>query len=101
MKRDVGVAYLLFLAAGWFGAHRFYLGHRKSGTAMAVTTIGTPVLLGTLLALDEPILGWGLFVIGWGAVAVTLLVDVFHTADMAAEWNDEDPAEYAGGRHRR
>ena len=37
-------AYLLWLAIGAFGAHRFYLGRVKSGIALAVLLIGCIVV---------------------------------------------------------
>ena len=37
MKKDVFIAYVLWLVAGIFGAHRFYLGKTKSGIAFVFT----------------------------------------------------------------
>ncbi|MBD0864596.1 MAG: TM2 domain-containing protein [Rhodobacteraceae bacterium] len=38
-SRDVGVAYLLALLFGFFGAHRFYLGRPGTAVLMIILTI--------------------------------------------------------------
>ena len=38
-KKSAGVAYLLWLFLGFFGAHRFYTGRTGSGAAMLVVTL--------------------------------------------------------------
>ena len=70
-KKSTGVAYLLWLFLGGFGAHRFYLSY--TGTAAA-----------QLLLL---IFGWLPFFIGWMVLGVWLLVDLFLIPGMAREKN--------------
>lgn len=60
-KKSTGVAYLLWFFLGVFGAHRFYLG--ETGTAVV-----------QLLLL---LLGWMLFFLGWVALGIWLIVDLF------------------------
>ena len=43
MKRDVGVAYLLWFMLGFFGGHRFYA--RQKGTAAAMAIMSVTVIL--------------------------------------------------------
>jgi len=43
--RSLLVAYLLWIALGSFGAHRFYLGRAISGTLLALLTIGSWALV--------------------------------------------------------
>jgi len=65
-SKSVGVAYLLWLFLGGFGAHRFYLG--QTGTAVAQ-------LILTLIGAITAIIGIGfvlLFIVG-----IWMLVDAF------------------------
>lgn len=60
-KKSVTAAYVLWFLLGYFGAHRFYLGHVNSGLAQFV-----------LLAL-----GWIPGFAGWFVLAIWWLVDAF------------------------
>ncbi len=75
-RKSAGVAYLLLIFLGGFGAHRFYLG--KTGTAVGQ------------LALS--LLGWLTVMIGVGflllaALGVWLIVDLFLVPSIAREQN--------------
>lgn len=65
-KRDVGIAYILLIIAGVWGAHRYYTGRKGSAIAMTITS-ATVV---------------GLIVTGVWAV-----VDLFLTARHVVEYN--------------
>jgi TM2 domain-containing membrane protein YozV len=75
-KKSVGLAYVLLIFLGWFGAHRFYLGRTGSGIALIVLTglsfVGSFILIGLL---------------GYFVVAAWLFVDLFLTAGMVSEYN--------------
>lgn len=60
-KKSAGAAYLLLLFLGWFGAHRFYLG--CTGTAVVQLLLG--------------LLGWLPLFLGWLALGIWLIVDLF------------------------
>lgn len=60
-KKSVGAAYILWFVLGYFGAHRFYLGHVNSGLAQFA-----------LFAL-----GWIPVFTGWFVLAIWWLVDAF------------------------
>ena len=60
MKKDVFLAYVLWLVAGIFGAHRFYLGKTGSGLAFVFT--------------------FGFFGIGW-LVDAGLIPNMVHEAN--------------------
>jgi TM2 domain-containing membrane protein YozV len=75
-KKSVGVAYLLLIFLGWFGAHRFYLGHQGSAVALLVLTILS--FIGSFILI-------GIF--GYLIVAAWLFVDLFLTAGMVTEYN--------------
>lgn len=77
-RKSVGVAYLLWLFLGGFGAHRFYLGRTVTAT----------------IQLTLFVLGWLTVWIVIGAfplafVAVWLLIDAFLIPGMAREHNAE------------
>ena len=61
MKKDVFIAYVLWLVAGIFGAHRFYLGKTKSGIAFVFT--------------------FGFFGIGW-LIDAGLIPNLVHEANI-------------------
>lgn len=65
--RDVGVAYILLLIAGLFGAHRYYVGRQSSAITMTILT---------------------LTVVGAVVTAVWWIVDLFLTAGLVAEYNN-------------
>jgi TM2 domain-containing membrane protein YozV len=77
-KKSVGLAYVLLIFLGWFGAHRFYLGHQGSAIAIIVLTVlsffGSFILIGFF---------------GYFVVAAWLFVDLFLTAGMVAEYNNK------------
>ncbi len=70
-KKSTGVAYLLWIFLGGFGAHRFYLG--ETGTAVA-----------QLLLL---LFGWLPLFIGWFVLGIWLLVDLFLIPGIARDKN--------------
>lgn len=70
-RKSTGASYLLWFFLGGFGAHRFYLG--RNGTAIT-----------QLLLL---LLGWIPFAIGWVALGIWLLVDLFLIPGMVREEN--------------
>lgn len=67
-RKSKGIAYLLWLLAGWAGAHRFYAGEMKTGAIQLV------------LALS---------VIGWVILPFWLLLDLFFIPGMINERNLE------------
>lgn len=66
-KRDVGIAYLLLIVAGLFGAHRYYTGRKTSAVWMTCLTVS---------------------VVGVVVTGVWAVVDLFLTARFTAEYND-------------
>lgn len=66
-KRDVGVAYLLLMVGGLFGAHRYYTGRKTSAVWMTCLTVS---------------------VVGVVVTSVWAVVDLFLTARFTAEYND-------------
>ena len=75
-RKSAGVAYLLWLFLGGFGAHRFYLG--ETGTAAAQLIL---FILGWLTLVVVV----GFFLLG--AVGVWLLVDAFLIPGIVREKN--------------
>ncbi|MEM7701868.1 MAG: TM2 domain-containing protein [Pseudomonadota bacterium] len=67
-RKSKGIAYLLWLLAGWAGAHRFYAGEMKTGAIQLV------------LALS---------IIGWVVLPFWLLLDLFFIPGMINERNLE------------
>lgn len=65
-RRDVGVAYLLAIAAGILGAHRFYLGRKGSAFAMLLLSIS---------------------MIGLPIAVIWFIVDLFLISDMTRDYN--------------
>lgn len=70
-RKSTGVAFLLCLILGGFGAHRFYLGRAGSGAAQLVLWL----------------LGWVTLFIAWIPLGIWLFVDLFLIAGMARESN--------------
>lgn len=60
-RKSTGVAYLLCIFLGGFGAHRFYLG--QTGTGVAQLILG--------------LLGWVTFFFTWIPLGIWLIVDLF------------------------
>lgn len=60
-RKSAGAAYLLCLFLGGFGAHRFYLG--CTGSAVVQLLLG--------------LLGWLPFFLGWFALGIWLIIDLF------------------------
>jgi TM2 domain-containing membrane protein YozV len=75
-RKSVGVAYLLLIFLGGFGAHRFYLG--RSGTAAAQLVLS---ILGIVLAIVA--VGFILLAVVW----IWLFVDLFLVPGIAREEN--------------
>lgn len=72
--RDVGIAYLLLLVAGLFGAHRYYAGRQSSAIVMTILTLSVAGILVT---------------------AVWWVVDLFLTASLVEEYN-HTPTKVSG-----
>ena len=70
-KKSTGAAYLLWFFLGGFGAHRFYLNR-------------IPSAVGQLLLL---LLGWIPLFMGWAALGVWLLIDLFLIPDIIKQDN--------------
>lgn len=54
-KPSMGVAYLLGIFLGIFGAHRFYLGHKGSAITMLVLSL---TIIGLVITLPWHIVDW-------------------------------------------
>jgi TM2 domain-containing membrane protein YozV len=85
-RKSTGVAYLLLIFLGGFGAHRFYLG--RTGTAVAQ------------LALN--IAGWVFMVVGVGLLflailGVWLVVDLFLVPSIIRQHNVNLANDLTGG----
>lgn len=72
-RKSAGVAYLLCLFFGGFGAHRFYLGSKLGGA----------VQLGLWVA------GWVTLFLAWIPLGIWVLVDLFLIPGMARDRNME------------
>ncbi|MCW5731799.1 MAG: NINE protein [Alphaproteobacteria bacterium] len=77
-RKSAAIAYLLLLFFGLLGAHRFYLGHVGSATALLLLTLAS-------LALIPFHVGWGL---AW-LPPLWLLTDLFLVPAMVARHNAE------------
>ena len=74
--KSVGVAYILLILFGAYGAHRFYLGETGTAVALLCMTIGG-ILTSILLIGFIPLM----------AVGVWIIVDLFLTKDMVDDFN--------------
>ncbi len=93
-KRDVGIAYLLLLTFGVWGAHRYYVG--RKGSAAAMTTITALIVPISLLAMMAGGVQGILFgVVAWLVIGVWWVVDLFLTAGMVQEFNNSVQARRA------
>lgn len=79
-KKSAGVAYLLCLFLGGFGAHRFYLGR----TASAVGQL----LLG--------VFGWITLFLTWIPLGIWLLIDLFLIPGIVRKGNMKIADQFAG-----
>ena len=70
-RKSAGVAYLLCIFLGGFGAHRFYLGR-------------TPSAIGQLVLW---VLGWLTFLLTWIPLGIWLFIDLFLIPGMIREEN--------------
>lgn len=77
-KKSVAVAYLLCLFFGGFGAHRFYLGDKKSGRIMLILTLSSFVL--TLFAVQ--------FLLILAITGLWAFADLFTIPRLARDFND-------------
>lgn len=75
-KKGVGVAYLLWLFLGGFGAHRFYM--KRTGTAIAQ-------LIMLIIGCATLVVFVGGFILG--ALYIWVLVDAFLIPGMARDYN--------------
>ena len=73
-KKSTGVAYLLFLFLGGFGAHRFYLGKTGSAVAILILVIGGMLLSAIIIGIPMLIIG-----------SIWLIVDIFLIPGMVAQ----------------
>lgn len=70
-RKSAGVAFLLWFFVGGLGGHRFYLG--RTGSAIAQLLLG--------------LLGWLPLFLGWIALGIWLIVDLFLISQMVTEEN--------------
>jgi TM2 domain-containing membrane protein YozV len=70
-KKSQGVAYLLCIFLGGFGAHRFYLG--STGPAVIQLTLW--------------LLGWITFFVPWIPLVIWILIDLFLIPGLARDYN--------------
>ena len=77
VPRSQVFAAVLALAAGWFGAHRFYLGYPVKGTVLGVFGVPTWALLMLTAMAGRPKINWVLLMVALAAViGVWVLVDL-------------------------
>ena len=79
-RKSAGIAYLLCLFLGGFGAHRFYLGKGGSGACQLVLWI----------------LGWVTFFVLWIPLGFWIFVDLFLIPGMIREENMKLADRFAG-----
>ena len=79
-RKSAGVAYLLCIFLGGFGAHRFYLGRTASGVGQ--------------LALG--LLGWITFFITWIPLGIWLIIDLFLIPGIITETNMAIAGRFSG-----
>tara|TARA_Y100001001_G_C7839467_1_gene250082 strand:+ start:149 stop:448 length:300 start_codon:yes stop_codon:yes gene_type:complete len=70
-RKSTGVAYLLCIFLGGFGAHRFYLGRTGTGAVQLVLWL----------------LGWATLFIAWIPLGIWIIVDLFLIPGMARNEN--------------
>ena len=79
-RKSVGVAYLLWFLAGWFGAHRFYAGAGETGAAFLVLFVFG---IGAVAAGSA----WGFaLLLAW---FVWFIADLFLIPGMIEAYNDK------------
>ena len=76
-RKSVGLAYLLWGAAGLLGLHRLYLGHTLSAAGMAAITL-----------LSVPLIWSGLGLLGLVATGTWALADALLIPGLAREMNE-------------
>ena len=79
-KKSAGVAYLLCIFLGGFGAHRFYLGYSGTGAVQLVLWL----------------LGWVTVFIAWIPLGIWIIIDLFLIPGMAREKNMVLADRFAG-----
>jgi TM2 domain-containing membrane protein YozV len=79
-RKSTGVAYLLLIFLGAFGAHRFYLGRNGSGVGQLVLWL----------------LGWATLFITWIPLCIWLFVDLFLVPGMVRDHNMNLANMFAG-----
>jgi len=90
-KKSLALAYLAWLFFGVFGAHRFYLGRRKTAFAMLALSIG-PVVVGFFMGLFDfgsADIELGLSRVTWAILAIWMVVDIFLIPGMVEGKNAE------------
>nr|WP_247714360.1 TM2 domain-containing protein [Qipengyuania aerophila] len=70
-RKSTGVAYLLCIFLGGFGAHRFYLGRTGTGAVQLVLWL----------------LGWATLFIAWIPLGIWIIVDLFLIPGLARNEN--------------
>ncbi len=70
-KKSQGVAYLLCIFLGGFGAHRFYLGSTGAGAVQLILWV----------------LGWLTFFVAWIPLGIWIFIDLFLIPGIAREQN--------------
>lgn len=75
--KSLVVAYALWLPLGLLGAHRFYLGRRATGLALACVTLATLLLLVVYVGL---LTAW--LAVGWWLVDAVLLPGMVRQTDV-------------------
>lgn len=84
-KKNVFIAYLLLIFFGFLGVHRFYAGAITSGIVMFL-------LFALSLLLSFVLIG----IIGFIALAIWMLVDLFLLHGLITRHNDELVSELSG-----
>lgn len=81
--KHLGIAYLLLIGGGMFGAHRFYVGAYRSAILLMLMTV-TAVICGVTGAMVQEVqLGWvvALLIFAW------LLLDLALIVRLIAQYN--------------
>lgn len=79
-KRTASVAYLYLLFLGVFGAHRFYLGRKGSGSVMLILSF-----VGFLLLATQDQIGLICLLV----VGLWLIIDFFNISKMTRTFNQQ------------